>query len=137
MKDQNEEKNERLSLMAQLVKLAQVDHEIREVEFQFLLSIAVQLGVTKEEFKQLFEQYIEFNPPKMEVERIIQFHRLVLLMNVDLEIDEAELNYIKDLGIKMGLHPMATSEVLRIMHNYEHNIVPPEKLIEIFKTFHN
>lgn len=131
------DKNERLSLMAQLVKLAQADKQIREVEFQFLLAIAAQMGVTKEEFKQLFEEYIEFNPPKLEVERIIQFHRLILLMNVDLDIDEKELDYIKNLGIKMGLHPMATTEVLKIMNDYEHNIVPPEKLIEIFKTFHN
>lgn len=131
------EKNERLSLLAELIKLAKADDEIREIEFQFLLSIAAQMGVTKEDFKILFEQYIEFNPPKLEFERIIQFQRLVLLMNVDLDINETELEYIKDLGMRMGLHPMATSEVLKVMHDYPTKVIPPERLISIFKTFHN
>lgn len=131
------DKNERLSLMAELIKMAKADDKLKEVEFQFLLSLAMQLGVTKEEFKQLFEEYIEFMPPKFEVDRIVQFQRLVLLMNVDLEVDDKEMDYIKNIGIKMGLHPMATNEVLRVMHRYKNNVVPPEKLIEIFKTYHN
>jgi hypothetical protein len=58
-------------------------------------------------------------------------------MNVDKEIGEEELNYIKSAGIRMGLHPSATSSVLNEMHNYENNVVPPERLIEIFRTYHN
>ena len=134
--DENQ-KNERLSLLAELIKMAKADNEVRDVEFQFLFSLAAQMGVTKEDFKELFEQYIEFNPPKLEFERIIQFQRLVLLMNVDLEIDEDEILYIKDLGIRMGLHPMATNEVLKVMNEYENKVVPPDVLIQIFRTFHN
>ena len=131
------EENEKLGLLAQLVKMAQADDKIRDIEFQFLLSLAAQMGVTKEEFKRLFEENIQFQPPKLESDRIIQFQRLILLMNVDLEIDEREMDYIKDLGIRMGLHPSATDTVLREMHNYENKIVPPARLIEIFSTFHN
>lgn len=131
------EKNERLSLLSELIKMAKADDEVREVEFQFLLAIASQMGVTKDDFKALFEQYIEFNPPKIEFERIVQFQRLVLLMNVDLVIDEDEIAYIKDLGIRMGLHPMATNEVLKVMNEYENKVVPPEVLIGIFRTYHN
>lgn len=134
--DENQ-KNERLSLLAELIKMAKADNEVRDVEFQFLFSLAAQMGVTKEDFKELFEQYIEFNPPKLEFERIIQFQRLVLLMNVDLEIDEDEILYIKNLGIRMGLHPMATNEVLKVMNEYENKVVPPDVLIQIFRTFHN
>jgi len=131
------EKNERLSLIAELIKLAKSDNTIRDMEFQFLLTIASQMGVTKEEFKDLFEAYIEFNPPKLEFDRIVQFQRLVLLMNVDLHIDDTEILYIKDLGIRMGLHPSATNEVLKVMNDYPNKVVPPEKLIQIFRTFHN
>lgn len=131
------EKNERLSLIVELIKMAKSDNSIRDVEFEFLLTIATQMGVTKDEFKELFEAYIEFNPPKLEFDRIVQFQRLVLLMNVDLHIDEAEILYIKDLGMRMGLHPMATNEVLKVMNDYPNKVVPPEKLIQIFRTFHN
>ena len=131
------EKKERLSLIVELIKMAKSDNSIRDIEFEFLLTIATQMGVTKDEFKELFEAYIEFNPPKLEFDRIVQFQRLVLLMNVDLHIDEAEILYIKDLGMRMGLHPMATNEVLKVMNDYPNKVVPPEKLIQIFRTFHN
>lgn len=131
------EENEKLGLLAQLVKMAKADDKIRDIEFQFLLSLAAQMGVTKEDFKRLFEENIEFQPPRLESDRIIQFQRLILLMNVDLEIDEREMDYIKDLGIRMGLHPSATDTVLKEMYNYENKIVPPARLIEIFSTYHN
>jgi len=129
--------NEKLGLLAQLVQMAQADDKIRDIEFQFLLSLAAQMGVTKEDFKRIFEENIEFKPPKFEADRIMQFQRLILLMNVDLEINERELDYIKDLGIRMGLQPSATNTVLKEMHNYENKIIPPERLIEIFRTHHN
>jgi hypothetical protein len=133
-----EDKNkERLSLLAELIKMAKADDEVREIEFDFLLILAQQMGVSKEDFKVLFEQYIAFHPPKLEGERILQFQRLILIMNVDVDMAQDELDYIRELGIKMGLHPNATNEVLTIMNNYENKVVPPEKLISIFKTFHN
>lgn len=132
-----ENANEKKSLLAELIKLAKSDQDLRDVEFNFLLSMAAQLGVTKEDFKQLFEEYIAFMPPKMEAERIVQFHRLVLLMNVDQETGADELNYVREAGIRMGLNPMATNEILRIMNDYPNKVVPTERLIEIFKLYHN
>lgn len=131
------DENEKLGLLAQLVQMAKADGKIRDVEFQFLISLAAQMGVTKDDFKQISEKNIEFQPPRLESERIVQFQRLILLMNIDLEIDDREMDYIKDLGIRMGLHPSATNTVLREMHDYENKIVPPARLIEIFSTYHN
>lgn len=128
---------EKPGVLSEIAKLVKSDNDVRDIEFQFLLSMAAQAGVTKNEFKSLFEQYIEFNPPKLEADRIIQFQRLILLMNIDPEVNQEEVAYIKDLGIRMGLHPSATDEILKQMNNYENKIVPSEKLINIFKTFHN
>ena len=134
---EEDNKKERLSLLSDLIKMAKADDEVREIEFDFLLILAQQMGVSKEDFKVLFEQYIAFHPPKLEGERILQFQRLILIMNVDADMSQEELDYIRELGMKMGLHPNATNEVLTIMNNYENKVVPPEKLISIFKTFHN
>ena len=130
-------KKENLSLISELIKLAKVDNDVRAMEFQFLLSIASQIGVTKEEFKKLFEQYIEFLPPKLEGDRIVQFHRLVLLMNVDSETNPSEIQYIKEAGMRMGLNPLAIKKVLAEMNNYPNKVIPTERLIEIFKLYHN
>ncbi|MDB0037822.1 TerB family tellurite resistance protein [bacterium] len=131
------EENEKLGLLTQLIQMAQADEEIREIEFQFLLSLAAQMGVTKENFKRLFEENIEFKAPRFEADRIMQFQRLILLMNIDLEIDDREMEYIRNVGIRMGLNPSATNTVLREMHDYENKIVPPARLIEIFSAHHN
>ncbi len=134
MKDSNREK---LGLLSELIKMAQADNELREVEFTFLLSLATQMGVTRDDFKALFEEYIEFAPPKLEADRIVQFHRLVLLMNVDTETAVEEIEYIRQAGIRMGLNPLATNEILRIMNDYPNKIVPTQKLIEVFRRHHN
>lgn len=129
--------NQRNSLFSQLILLAQSDGEVNYQEFQFLLGLAYQMGMDKDELKHLFEEHIDFHPPKIEYERIVQFQRLILMMNVDLEIDEKEMEYIRDLGFRMGLHQHAIEEILRIMNNYPNKVVPPEMLIQIFTTYHN
>lgn len=130
-------KKEKLSLLTELIKLARTDEKVREVEFQFLLAIAHQLGISDLEFKGLFDSYIEFTPPKNEMDRIVQFQRLILMMNVDLEVTPSEIDHIRNIGIQMGLAPRATDEVLRSMKEHAHGMLPPDKLIGIFRTFHN
>jgi len=128
---------EKLSLLTELIKLARCDNEVRKQEYAFLLSVAQSLKVSKEDFDSLFETYIEFTPPESEFERILQFHRLVLLMNVDLETSDLELAFLKDIGIRIGLNPNATNRVLAEMHNYPNKVIPPNRLIEIFKENYN
>ncbi len=128
---------ERLSLLTELIKLAKTDQNLRQAEFEFLYAISKQLSISEEQFKDLFDNYIEFTPPKNELDRIVQFQRLVLLMNVDREISEAELLHIRQIGIRMGLAPRATNEVLETMRTHENGMIPPEILISIFKKYQN
>ena len=128
---------EKLSLLTELIKLARCDQEVREQEYNFLLTIAQSLNVSKEDLDSLFDKYIDFTPPNSEFERILQFHRLVLLMNVDVETSDIEVEFLKDIGIRIGLNPMATNRVLDEMNLYPDKVIPPEKLIEIFKEQYN
>ena len=128
---------EKLSLLTELIKLARCDHKVREQEYNFLLTIAQSLNVRKEDLDSLFDQYIDFTPPESEFERILQFHRLVLLMNVDIETSDIEIEFLKDIGIRIGLNPMATNRVLAEMNLYPNKVIPPDKLIEIFKEQYN
>ena len=128
---------EKLSLLTELIKLASCDKKIREKEYDFIMIIAERLGVEKATCDKLFAEYIEFTPPKSEFDRILQFHRLVLLMNIDQDISAKELDFIKNLGIRMGLNPMATNKVLIEMHTYPDKLVPSDRLIEIFREQYN
>lgn len=128
---------ERLSLLTELIKLAKSDENLRQSEFEFLYAIAKQLKISDEQFENLFNNYIEFTPPKNEMDRIVQFQRLILMMNVDQNVSEEEVNHVRQIGIRMGLAPRATDKVLAAMREHENGMLPPEKLISIFKTQHN
>ena len=128
---------EKLSILSEMIAFAKVDNTVKDVEYNFLLSVATQLEVNKNIFDSLFEREAEHIAPKSQAERILQFHRLLLLMNVDEVLHEVEINRIHNIGLSMGLHHSAIEQVLSIMHRYPNKIVPPNVLIDIFKAHYN
>lgn len=128
---------EKLSLISQLIELSKADGYVSPDEIQFIHTISQMIGVSEEQTYNLFEKPHPFRAPKSEYDRIIQFHRMVLLMNVDYEVHENELREIKNLGLKMGLPPQAILEVLQEMKNHHNHVIPPEKLLRIFTKYHN
>ncbi|MRI01983.1 TerB family tellurite resistance protein [Kriegella sp. EG-1] len=128
---------EKLSILSEMISFARVDKTIKESEYNFLLSVAGQLGVSRNTFEMLLKESSKHIIPKSQADRILQFHRLVLLMNVDEEQDEVEVSKIHNVGLGMGLPPSAIQQVLSIMHQYPNKIVPPKVLINIFKAHYN
>ena len=129
--------DENTQLASQLVSLSKVDGETKEMELEFLLQISEQLGLSKEDLIELFEKQIAVTPPKNEVDRIIQFYRLCLLMFVDQEIHHEELKALRNTGLQMGLNPGATEEVIKLIQLYPGKGIAVEKLIQIFQVNHN
>jgi len=128
---------EKLSILSEMIEFAKIDGVIKDPEYSFLLSVASQLGVDRETFNSLFTSEIEHIVPKSQAERILQFHRLVLLMNVDQVQQDLEVSRLHNIGLGMGLPPSAIEQVLSIMHRYPNNIIPPDVLIDIFKAHYN
>jgi uncharacterized tellurite resistance protein B-like protein len=131
------EKNEKLSLLVDLMKLANADNVIQESEYQFILNVAMQLGLTPSDVTSVFQQKVAYKLPEQEVQRIVQFHRLVLLMNVDQDASYSEKELIREIAKRMGLRMQAVDSVLQEMYNYPNRVIPPERLIEIFTLYHN
>ena len=130
-------RDEVLSLLSEMIAFVRVDHDVNQKEYNFIYAIALQFNIEKEELDSLFDKQVKYSPPKPEGERILQFHRLVLLMNVDEIQHPEEMNKLREFGVRMGLSPFAIDRVLKIMNNFENKIVPPEVLIDIFKTYYN
>lgn len=128
---------EKLSILSELIAFARADEVLKVSEYEFLYTIATQLGIDKETFDALFRKKAEKIILKPQSERIVQFHRLVLLMNVDKEQHHTELRRLHNIGLRMGLPPSAIDQVLSVMHQYPNKIVPPEVLINIFKAHYN
>ncbi len=129
--------DEKLSILSEMIAFAKVDDKLKKVEYDFLLGVAGQLGIDEETFESLFHKKVPRITPKSEAERILQFHRLVLLMNVDRDQRISELNELHSIGMRMGLSPAAIDQVLSVMHRYPDNIVPPQVLLNIFRATYN
>ena len=49
-------KSEKLNLLQDMIAFAIVDGELHQKEYNFLSLIAIELGIDKQEFKQLFHE---------------------------------------------------------------------------------
>ena len=128
---------EKLSILSEMISLARADKAVKDSEFEFLWGVADQLGVDREDFESLFDAPVPNIIPKTLLSRIIQFHRLVLLINVDRQQTFKEIDKLHNIGLRLGLPPSAIDQVLVLMHQYPDNIIPPETLIGIFKAHYN
>ena len=128
---------EKLNILSEMIAFARVDQSLKESEYQFLVKVASNLGISKDTFDMLLKRKTTKPVFKSEAERIVQFHRLLLLMNVDQEQHEKEINTLHNLGLKMGLPPAGIAQVLKVMDTYPDKIVPPQVLIDIFKAHYN
>lgn len=128
---------EKLSLLSEMIAFARVDNSLKEIEYNFLLGVAKQLGISRNDFEYLLTNPVTYVSLKSYSERIVQFHRLVLLMNIDDEISTRELNKLHNFGLRMGLNFDAINRVLELMESFPNKVIPPDFLIDIFKVQYN
>ncbi len=132
---------EKLSLLSEMIAFAKYDKDIKRIEYNFLLGVAKQLDIAREDFEYLIEHPVTYTHLKSHSERIVQFHRLVLLMNIEQEYGEennsAGVIKLYNFGLRMGLSHESITKVLYLMESFPNKIVPPDVLIDIFKTQYN
>jgi len=128
---------EKLSLLSEMIAFARVDNSLKEIEYNFLLGVAKQLDISQTDFEHLLTNPVTYVRLKSYSERIVQFHRLVLLMNIDKEITNRELIKLHNFGLRMGLNFDAINKVLELMESFPNKVIPPDFLIDIFKVQYN
>lgn len=128
---------EKLSLLSEMIAFAQTDANIKSIEYKFLLGVAQQLEISQDDFDYLFKHPVNYVHLKSHSERIVQFHRLVLLMNLNNEMSRKELVKLHNFGLRMGLSHESINRVLYVMESFPNKIVPPDFLIDIFKIQYN
>ena len=128
---------EKLSLLSEMIAFAKYDKDIKSIEYNFLLGVAKQLDISRSDFDYLIEHPVTYTHLKSHSERIVQFHRLVLLMNIDSEDSSSGVIKLYNFGLRMGLSHESITKVLYLMESFPNKIVPPDVLIDIFKTQYN
>ena len=109
---------EKLSLLSEMIAFARIDNTLKEIEYNFLLGVAKQLEITKEDFEYLLEHPVTHVNLKSHSERIVQFHRLVLLMNLGKNITDRDLIKLHNFGLRMGLGQESINKVLDLMESF-------------------
>lgn len=131
------EKDRKHAMISDFISLARADEKVTTAEYDFIIRLAQRMDVTNEEVDALFKNPVPSKPLFSEMERIIHFHKLVLLMNVDRETHEKEVVALRNFGLKMGIRTGAVDKILVEMNNYEDKIIPSQELIKIFQTYYN
>jgi len=103
--------DEKLSMLSQMISFAQEDNVLKISEYYFLLDVASNLGVEKDAFDNLLHNRAEYKILQSQADRIVQFHRLVLLMNIDKEQHPSEIRKLHDMGLWMGFTPFDAIKV--------------------------
>ena len=109
---------EKLSLLSEMIAFARIDKTLKEIEYNFLLGVAKQLEITQSDFDYLLVNPVTHINLKSHSERIVQFHRLVLLMNLGQEISDRELMRLHNFGLRMGLSHESINKVLYLMESF-------------------
>ncbi len=128
---------QRLSLLSEMIEFAKVDGELHAREIEFLALVAAELKIERPVFIELFRQQSDIQIIKSEAQRIHQFYRLALLMQVDGVLHERENIAIRQLGINMGLNPAAMNRVLELMQNSPTGTIEPVQIMNTFKEQQN
>ncbi|WP_010181127.1 TerB family tellurite resistance protein [Aquimarina agarilytica] len=130
-------REEKLSLLSEMIELAKSDNKLKKSEVEFIELVATSLNLERKEVGELIARPVKRLVLASEFERIVQFYRLLLVINVDEQVSLKEVKAIKNLGLRMGLPSQAIDEVFQQMENYENRIIPTNSLMKIFKKFHN
>lgn len=128
---------EKRSLLLEMIAFAVVDGSLHKKEYLFLSMVAKELNLSEPVFKDLFHQELPVLVIKSEFERFHQFYRLALLMHSDGVIHTKEKVSIQQIGINMGLNPVVTNRILKMMKDNTSPILSENLLVAIFKEQHN
>lgn len=130
-------REEKINLLAEMIAFSIVDGRLHEREYEFLTVVAKALHIEKAEFHELFHKELPEQVIKSEPQRIQQFYRLALLMHVDGVLHEREQSAIRQIGINMGLNPVATKRILKAMEEAPNAIIDPDLLYTVFREQYN
>ncbi|WP_339848595.1 TerB family tellurite resistance protein [uncultured Dokdonia sp.] len=129
--------SENFQIISDMLLMAKADNHLHEREYDFILMVARRMGISKDEVDALVKSPQDKMVYKTEMQRLTQFHRLLLVMNVDEETQFVEIDTLRNYGLKLGIRAEAVQQILSEMGDYEHKIIPSYRLVEIFKRFYN
>ncbi len=130
---------EKLSLLSDLIAFSKLDKSLGCINHNFLLSVLRQLNISEVDFNDLMENSTSDKPLRFHIERIVQFYKLVLLLDIEVHKHDTQnssdgIAMLYNSGLRMGLSHDSINKVLYLMDSFPNKIVPLDLLKDIVKT---
>ena len=130
-------KEQKLSLLRQLVNMAKADKIFKFVEFKYLADIAEVLGISARQLDEIIDNDVMAPLPEKNLDRVRQLYRLSIMMMVDHIISKEEMILLKDYALQLGLTAEGVDEMIKKMHENKGGMLLDEDLLNIFSLESN
>ena len=137
--DFNQDVERNRSIIALLCEMARADMEHSRIEEKYIEFVADQLGVVPEELtliKSKPEQF-PFTPPSGEQDRMTILYYLLFTMRVDRVIRQKEEDMAHSIGLRLGINPALTQDLIRVMKNNNGKDIPENAMLDQIKKYLN
>ncbi len=121
--------------LAVLSKMANANGKLLGSEMMLIRLIAKKLKISEEDRDEIIkfpERYLN-NMPVTSEDKFMFFYTMLQMMKLDLNIDEKEIQFYYDFGIKLGYSQKQLDDVLIELKAREKDVVQPEEVKEIMK----
>ncbi|AZQ44540.1 tellurite resistance TerB family protein [Nonlabens ponticola] len=129
----NYTEKEKEDILVELIKMAHADAHLKKEEIEFIKALGKRLGIDDDQVLQMIEhpETGKISPPKSFTQRIVHFHRLMLMMHIDGVVDDGELQFLHEVALKYGIRQSTVAMLLAKMKQYPHGDIPPTELLSI------
>lgn len=138
--DRNEDRQSyKQAIIALLLKLAESDGEWDSRELKFIRDIGYKMGLETHEVAEINADLENFKlkPPKSENERMEIMYYLLFFMKVDGKVTRPEEEMVKEVGLRLGIRPELTEELIDIIKDHIGKEVPVDRMLSLIKKYLN
>jgi len=130
---------EKTDILKELIAMAYADDHLKKEEVEFIKAIATRIEVDEQQLSNMMNNpdHEPVQPPKKFVKRIIHFHRLMLMMHIDGNVDDKELQLLHEVALRYGIRGRTVDKLLKTMEQYPHGEIPPSELLDIHSETSN
>jgi len=122
------QREESLAILSELIEMAKADNVVKETEYAFLLGVAVELGISGKTVDKLIQSTPTQEQKNIPENRVLQFHRLIVLMNIDSQRHHLETDKLQVIGLRMGLKPSVVLALIKEIEEFPGGMLPIEIL---------
>lgn len=127
------------NLVALLFKLSHEDSGTGNIERNYIIYVAGELGIDLHQVEEIEKDYLnyEMEVPENEMQRMTILYYLLFLIKIDSQVSEKEIKLVKEFGFKLGFRSRLVDELTALMKEYEGERVPQEAMLEKIRKYHN